>query len=68
MTDFSASKDDQLYATESEGELPSSYSEDELSDDSSTTDKFTSSESRIDSEISDAAASESVGPIIFCIK
>ena len=49
-----------LYDTESEGELPSGYSEDESSDDSSGTDEFTSPESSIDGEISDASASESV--------
>ena len=59
MTDFSVSEDDQLYDTESEGELPSGYSEDESSDDSSGTDEFTSPSS-IESEISDASASESV--------
>ena len=40
--------------------LPSGYSEDESSDDSSGTDEFTSPESSIDGEISDASVSESV--------
>ena len=45
--------------SQSEGESPSGYSEDESSDDSSGTDEFTSALS-IDSEISDASGSESV--------
>lgn len=59
VTDSSASEDDQLYDTESEGELSRGYNEDKLPDDSSGTDEFTSPSS-IDSEISDASVSESV--------